>query len=502
MERSRWVRIALVGVLGIFAFVGLGSWALASPVGAAPDDDFHLASIWCAWGEEAGQCEAGASAGERAVPAEITYSALCFAKQPEQSAACAVSDDSNVSTARGNFANSYPPIFYATMGTLVGDDVATSTIMMRMLNALIFVLTFATLFVLLRPGQRGPLFWSAVVTLIPLGVFLIPSVNPSSWAILSGLGVWLATYGYFTAQSRGRRIALAVLAVLLGVMGAGSRGDAAVYVAVAAVVATVLTFEKSRAWARRLVLPGILIVIGAFFFLSSNQATGAAAVGAAQDFAEPGVVAGAADSPFSLLVQNILLLPSLWAGNLGTWGLGWIDTKLPATVFIVMIGVFFAVVFWGVHVLERRKAIALAIVALTLAVFPLYVLHGMQARIGDEVQPRYVLPLLVMFAGVALMGMKRDDLGLGRLQGVVVVLGVSMANALALHTNMRRYITGEDVGSLNLNLNKEWWWSLPIEPMTVWIAGSASFALFLLGMYALLFSNAGRKLMPQEIRQP
>ena len=31
-------------LLGVVAF---GSWALSSAVGSAPDDDYHLTSIWC-----------------------------------------------------------------------------------------------------------------------------------------------------------------------------------------------------------------------------------------------------------------------------------------------------------------------------------------------------------------------------------------------------------------------------------------------------------------------
>ena len=32
------------------AFAALAGWSLASPAGSSPDDDYHLASIWCAQG--------------------------------------------------------------------------------------------------------------------------------------------------------------------------------------------------------------------------------------------------------------------------------------------------------------------------------------------------------------------------------------------------------------------------------------------------------------------
>jgi hypothetical protein len=154
------------------------------------------------------------------------------------------------------------------------------------------------------------------------------------------------------------------------------------------------------------------------------------------------------------------------------------------------------VVFWGLRRMDRRKAAVLTLALLGLVAIPLYVLHGMQASVGSEVQPRYILPLMLTFAGVALHGLGRDDLGLSRLQGAVVLAGVAVANALALHTNMQRYITGLDKKGFNLNTNIEWWWSIPVSPMAVWLVASAAFALLMLGLYLLLFTGAGRRLMP------
>src|SRR5660397_90017 len=41
-------RFRVVWLAPAFAAVALSAWALASPIGASPDDDFHLPSIWCA----------------------------------------------------------------------------------------------------------------------------------------------------------------------------------------------------------------------------------------------------------------------------------------------------------------------------------------------------------------------------------------------------------------------------------------------------------------------
>jgi hypothetical protein len=77
-----------------------------------------------------------------------------------------------------------------------------------------------------------------------------------------------------------------------------------------------------------------------------------------------------------------------------------------------------------------------------------------------------------------------------------VFVGVAVANSRALHSTLRRYITGVDEQSFNLNARIEWWWSIPVQPMTVWFVGSTAFGLLLFGLYLLLFTERGRKLFP------
>ena len=117
MDSNRTKRILLAVATALFAFAGLGAWAIASPVGAAPDDDFHLASIWCALGDREGLCAPGDEADERTVPERLIESSRCFASYPEQSAQCLVDDETQVSTSRGNFTGIYPPVFYAVSYT-------------------------------------------------------------------------------------------------------------------------------------------------------------------------------------------------------------------------------------------------------------------------------------------------------------------------------------------------------------------------------------------------
>src|SRR5690348_5934701 len=116
-----WLSIGRLRIVGLVCvLLALGSWAMASPVGASPDEDYHLVSIWCSHGERPGLCEAP-TADSALVPARFLQS-NCFAFHPEVSAACTrqVADDVMVRSGRGNFAGVYPPVFYWVDGIFAG----------------------------------------------------------------------------------------------------------------------------------------------------------------------------------------------------------------------------------------------------------------------------------------------------------------------------------------------------------------------------------------------
>src|SRR5690554_4026832 len=200
-------------------------------MGSSPDDDFHLVSIWCADGADSEYCDLGPTVGERVVP-EALVDASCYSFKPEVSGECQEAVDfdpaSTVTTERVNAFGGYPPVYYAVMNQLVGDDIQASVVTMRLVNSALFVALATGLFALLPVRRRPTLVWGWLITTVPLGLFVLSSNNPSSWAIM-GVGFsWIALLGYFES-SGWRKAALGALFVLTAVMAAGSRGDAALY---------------------------------------------------------------------------------------------------------------------------------------------------------------------------------------------------------------------------------------------------------------------------------
>lgn len=55
---------------------------------------------------------------------------------------------------------------------------------------------------------------------------------------------------------------------------------------------------------------------------------------------------------------------------------------------------------------------------------------------------------------------------------------ITIAHAVALHTNIRRYTTGLRLDVyLDLNREVDWWWAHGPSPMTTWIIGSLAFGV-------------------------
>lgn len=491
-------RVLRVLVAPLLAFLVLAAWAFASPVGAGPDDDYHLISTWCANGGSE-QCAQGSEPGTREVAVALDRVA-CYAYDPDASAACQQPgfDGASTETDRGNFAGEYPPVYYTVMRMLAGPDLLVSALAMRLVNAALFVGLATALWLLLSPQRRRELLWGWLVVLVPLGLFLIPSNNPSGWA-LTGVGTaFLALLGWWEASgsSRRRRIGLGVIAAVGVLMAAGARGDAAIYAVGAVATATIIAAPWSgmpwRRWWRWAWLPAILVVSAVVFFATAGQ-SGVAAGGFSGSSGsvppESGAPTGAA-----LVAFNLLQLPRLWTGVWGGWALGWLDTTMPAIVPWAAASAFIVVAFAGIGRLDRRKAIALGGVLAVLVVLPVWVLSRGGNTVGDNLQPRYLLPLIALFALIAVtVPRSRAGWGFTRVQTVIVLGALVLANLVALQINLRRYVTGSDQQGFNLDAGAEWWWTgLPLGPTAVWALGALAYAGLLAVLWPQLRGRSAR----------
>jgi hypothetical protein len=459
-------------VAPLLLLVALAAWAVASPVGAAPDDDFHLASIWCATGDES-RCVVDPAGDEVTVPSAL-LGASCFAFDADQSAECQDGLDFTGSpdrtTDRANLHGAYPPVFHAALSVFVGDDIETSVLRMRLAVVSVVVALLAATVLLLPVARRESVIWAWAVTTVPLGMFVLASNNPSAGAV-AGVGlVFAALMGWFET-SGWRRVGLGVVAVAAAVLAAGSRGDAALYTIFAAAAAVTLSAYRSRRFALEALLPAAIVVFCLLMFRVSRPV---------ED-----TTRGVEGVGFETLIARVLPaaydVPSIWVGVFGwDWGLGWVDTPMPKAVALGALGCFVGAAIVGVGHASARKVLVLLGGVFVLWAIPTVVLVLAGEEVGDNVQPRYLLPLIVLFAAVLLWVPSGSALRMTVVQRAVVSTVLAGVHAVALHLNIARYTRGFDDLGVNLDAGIEWWWQLPFSPLTVWLAGSLGYAALIM----------------------
>jgi hypothetical protein len=478
--------------------VSLGAWAVASPLGSDPDGQFHLTSIWCGSGYSEGQCEAPTEASANLipkavqVPTAVALAGTCNIGKPDYSSTCAYGEiyyDSMLETQTNNEGRLYPNVYYFVASKFVGHDVVRSAISIRFLNILLFAILTIGMWKLTPRDIRDGVSLTLAAFLLPLGAFLVASNNGSSWTITGIAFYWAFLVVYLNSPERKIWISAGVLGALSAVMALGSRADGAVFVLISTLVGILVAFGRdSRAVRANWIRLAMLLVIVPLSISSY--------LGAGQSAALSSGLLGSGPigrTPSSALLNNLLRLPVFIMGALGVQrsmgDLGWLDTQMPELVSGLVLFTAVGIVLFSLKKRTRYESSALAISFGAVLATPIAMLYLDHAIVGELVQARYVLPLLLLAIGVLTSGIRTDSSEfLPRKFRMIGAVFLSTAYGVALHTTMRRYITGNDVTDWNLDNNLEWWWTAGPSPMTVWFLGTGSF-IFLI---TYLMRNIGR----------
>jgi hypothetical protein len=486
-------RLHILIVLSIVGgFLVLAAWGISAPVGSSPDDGKHLPSIWCAYGEQANICAYEGpnhtNLGQATVPEGLGWPHGCWSWKPEQSAACIgfrdmpLTEQTRVS-ADISFLQQTPGLFYKTMYWLTDNNLEQSILRIRLANILL-ALAMVTLAGIVATGAtRTGLILAWLVTPIPLGLSIIPSTNPSAWAII-GIGTyWAFLLAHWQAKTRGRRIAAGVGAIIAAVLAIGGRTDSAAYVVLVTAAVAVLYWGPRWREARRavplLVIPLAAVIAAVLVFRRSPQSA-VASNGMGNSGQDSGY------SSFGLLARNISELPGFWLGSFGKWPIGTLDIALPDWVlFSAGIG-FFALVFIGIRQLDWPKTAGLLIAFAGISVLPLWIYQRGSLVVGQELQPRYFLPLFFVLLGLAVLSPQgRRLLVLQRAQQIVLVIALVGAATGALFAQMHRYTVGDGTFESTFS-NPEWWSQGVVSPSVALILGFLGFTAWAIAAMLLL----------------
>ncbi len=224
-------------------------------------------------------------------------------------------------------------------------------------------------------------------------------------------------------------------------------------------------------------LPAGLLLLGAVRFLTLGSSS--VLVDGATSNADPTSWRRGAD----LLLFNVFHLPDLIAGAFGLgYGLGRLETPVPFGIAALTPLTVAALVALALVTFDRRKVVALVVVAACFVVPPLMVLQSGHNVVGEIVQPRYLVPLVPLLIGTVLLTRDGDTrVGLTRRHLVLFAVAAAVVNSVGLYAQLHRYVHGLADPAADLDRDRGWWWDVPLTPMGLWALASATgLVLFLL----------------------
>jgi hypothetical protein len=373
----------------------------------------------------------------------------------------------------------YPGGYYDFMHLFVGDTANATVLATRWVSVCIAVLVWGALFWLLPIASRRLMGYAIMGAAIPLTVFLIPSNNPSGWAIVGVTACWLGWHGAATSSETWRQRALAGIALVGATIAATARADAGAYVGLVTVVLGFFHWPELRRNLRGnavlLAAMAVALVVGAVGFLSGSQSSAL----------ESGLYQHAGRSPLGVLFENLMGWPAWWV-SLWSGPLGWLDTATPGWGWVPAALVGLGLLFYGLGRTNWRKTCSVVAVLGAMVVLPLAIMQAGLSTWGDGgVQVRYILPLLPALLGLTIM--RPDRQGAHRLslaQDTVIAVGLSVAHAVTLYNLLRRYTVGlADGDPLNIGSAPEWWREGYPNPLVTWGISSVGFTLLLAAFF-------------------
>lgn len=468
-------------VATLAALLTVATWAFASPISSSPDDGFHVASIWCASARGAAECEFVADVGRgqslhRVGPGGATAPVIppgfmCH-PQPLGNEPCPPAEAGGEVRVNSGL---YPPVFYRFAGLFVSDSVHVTVLRVRLAVGASVVVLLALSWLVAATSLRPAMLVSWMVMSMPLGVFLFASTNPSAWGIAGVAAYWGVLLSALKAPSPGKAVASAAVMIGATVMASGARSDAAAYIVVITVVSLGLLLRR-RDQIIAGVAAGVCLLIAMATVLVSGQT---------QNVTEGFNVIAPRDRSFEQIAVGIMQgVPSLLLGGTGapygrlnehSGALGWTDVPMPPTTWMVMLLILGALVFTGLSWLPAKKALALVALTVAALVLPSIALIRASSVPGEEVQPRYILPLAFAIVGVTLLRSAAQPMTWNIAQRGIVVLGLWVAGSMALLTLVDAY--SGVTGLAEVAPDTAWMWPPLTSPLLLWGLGTAAWGV-------------------------
>ncbi|CAB5042103.1 MAG: DUF2142 domain-containing protein [Actinobacteria bacterium] len=473
------MRKLLVSLLVLFGFfIACGTWALASPVGSATDDEYHLPSIWCSWGNSSGICDlSDASSGWRVATVSDALLHRCYVAS-NLSPTCIASNAGSIGET--DFVNGlnrpdldwkssalyYGSTFYQTLRMFVNQDVPNSVIRIRIANVTIatFLLTIILVASPIAVARAVALSWFLV--LIPLGFFYVASTNPSSWSIIGAGTMWAFLISWLLEPDwRSWRANASLFGLIIScAMLITNRKDGVFDVVVIGLACIILVYRQKMKARIRVWLFGLFLL-----FISTISTMPSLNYGKELLSGRPSAASIATSPGTNPIVDNVrefLVLPkSLWSvigGNMrgqpfAPFGLN--EIHLSPLVPILLLVALTGFIYMGLRKSTKRKLIAVAFLLSSLAVSTVMQKY-LQSPSSFMVQPRHLVPLLLAAAGLIFFSPGPNF----QFRAIWIKISLPLAvvgGSVALFETQARYVGDSWRWSTTTT---SWWWQFAVGP--------------------------------------
>lgn len=428
-------------------------WAIATPIGASPDEPAHLIKAAATVrGELLGVNSRDGQVMR--VPEYIAFSKIqtCYAFKPNTSAKCMspVPGDPDQLVLAPTTAGLYNPVYYALVGwpSLLSSD-SSGIYWMRIVSGVMTSLMLALAFALLAVWRRPILpTLGLILAITPMVLFLNSSVNPNSLEIAATLTTFVGVLTVLKEPKPDRLAGHSLIVFVAAALAANMRGLSLLWLAVAILVPfTLVEWERITSLLKKspvqLAIAGTAAaVIAAALWLATTNSLG---VGLPTSQASDG--AGIHAPPITGFTWNLLSTFEYAQGMIGIFG--WLDTPAPLLVYFIWSALAGGLLLAGFIMLRGRQLTFVGVLTAALLLLPpilqaLYVTNG-----GIIWQGRYILPIFVCVV-VAAASVISDQLHLDkpramRLVALVLALWL-VAQFASFATALRRYAVGLDIG--------------------------------------------------------
>ena len=466
-------------VIGVLTFLISAGWAFVSPPGSSPDEDAHLTTIWC-------QSEYGSKSCVE-VPLRVVEVGKCYFLDADAIPTCQ-NEIPNIGATPERILSEN--LYYLTLSKFINpQNIEQSIIQMRIFNSLILALIVSFIVLISAQKMAYATVLGIMIVNIPLGYFIISSINSSAWPFIFTSILFPLFYNiiHWKSSITVSIIKISLLISLL-IICQQIRPDVPLFIAIYFTTLLPFLFKFKEEWGRNFynikvhnLLLLIISIISSFILaiLTWNRSN----------------LVSFRDFEISLW-ETISRIPSIITGVFGGWGLGSLEVRMPSINYVLILFVFLALLFQGLKFANIYQTTSLLLQLMFAFLIPLFVVIQSNLKVGEWFQPRYILPI---FYGITIHAIMINLKNLKEKRQLIPIAVISTISfAFALYTTARRYTIG--LGNFDLNLKNDisWWWDFQLlpNPITIIFISCLSYAMLWVYLYKQIKSTS--ILLPQD----